>query len=117
MSDLEGFQGTYVFVYTDQMRAWWEDRIRAELGDETAIKEALASADAEAKGAEIEITSDAHVVSRSGGQEFYRAPLRVESGSVCFDKPNGVCVVLMRLSAHELTADEPGKPQMRFLRK
>jgi hypothetical protein len=117
MSGFEGFQGTYVFVYTDHMRAWWEDRIRAERGDETAIKEALASVDAEANGAEIEITSDLHVVSRSGGQEFYRAPLRVESGSVCFDKPNGVCVVLTRLSSHELTADEPGKPPMRFLRK
>jgi hypothetical protein len=115
--DVEGFRGTYAFVYTDEMRSWWEHRIRAELGDDAAVEEAMSRVDAEARDAEIEITPDAQVVSRSGGQEAYRAPLRVESGSVCFDKPNGKCVVLTRQSAHELTADEPGKPPMRFLRK
>jgi hypothetical protein len=112
---LEELVGTYRFHFSDDLRAHWRERLR--LSEPGALEEAMATLEKEAASAQIEVTTSGHVVSRSGGEEFFRAALKCDDRlGFCFDKPNGLRVVLRRASAHELFADEPGKPEMRFER-
>ena len=106
--------GTYRFVFSEDMRAHWAERLRKESPEE--FEAALAAVEAEAAVAQIEITATGDIISRAGENEFYRAPLREEAGVVCFDKPNGARVVLRQPVPTTILADEPGKPQMRFER-
>jgi hypothetical protein len=113
---LARFVGKWKYVYDETMRTHWEQHFRARLGSEHAILVALASVDAEAADARIEITGSGEVASGSGGQEFYRAKLESDGETLCFVKPNGARVVLTLLWPDEIRAEEPGKPALRFLR-
>jgi hypothetical protein len=110
------FVGSFRFEFDAEMRAWWKERLSAETPNEAALAQAIEEVEREASGAWIEITSDAHLTSGSGDRAFYTTPLRLESGMVCIDKPTGVRVILSKLDADTVSADEPGKPPMRFRR-
>jgi hypothetical protein len=91
---------------------WNRDRVRSE-----ALAEALA--------AELVIEADGTVSSRAGEREFYRARLRHVDGEPSlvglalqyeFDKAPGVNVRLLFSAPNTLTAFQPDKPEMTFLR-
>lgn len=115
--------GRWRFLYDDEMRAHWEERLRADralsaealpgVGD---LASALQAITAEAELASLEIDARGELCSLVGDAPVYRARLRVEDGELCFDKPGGVRVTLMLSERGELVADEPGKPPMRFRR-
>ena len=111
---LEDLVGTYRFVFSDDLRAHWRERLK--LSAPPALAQALATIEREAATARIEVTPTGHVVSRSGEAEFYRAPLQKDDRGLSFDRPNGSRVVLRKSSEHEMFAHEPGKPEMRFER-
>jgi len=112
----DAFVGVFAFDFTPELRAWWEVRLEEQIPDAHARSDALAEVEAEARGAEIELTGDGEIVSRSGGTEFYRARLDVETDGLSFAKPPGVRVRLSQPEPGAILAHEPGKPAMRFVR-
>jgi len=115
MTSADRWVGTYRFHFDQEMELFWRDRLEAEVPDPPARDAALAEIRSEAQGAELEITSDWMIASRSRGQEFYRTSLTVDGDTARFVKPSGANVTL-HLSGDAIIADEPGKPRMRFTR-
>lgn len=113
--DPTAFAGKWRFVYSAEMRAHWERKFREAALDGDALRAALEEVDAEAQGAQLEITARGEIASSSGGREFFRTALAHDERGVWFDKPNGARVHL-RLDDGEIVADEAGKPTMRFRR-
>jgi hypothetical protein len=107
--------GTYRFQWDAELERFWRERVEAQTPDAAAREAALAEVRAEADGAEIEITGDPLIASRSRGVEFYRTSLAFEGDTARFVKPNGANVRL-HLNGDGIVADEPGKPRMRFTR-
>jgi hypothetical protein len=110
--------GVYRLVVTDALRAFVEEAFVAaalpELHDSVRA-EALH----EAAGAELEVTTDGHVISRSHGQEFYRVRLNVletEVDEIRFEKPNGQPVTLVMPDKDTIVAHQPQKPVSEFRR-
>jgi hypothetical protein len=118
-SELPGLSekvGKWVFVYDTAMRAHWEGLLREqELSDEE-LQQELVEIETEANQASMEISPSGKLYSMVGDEVVYSAELREEAGALCFDKPDGSCVTLSLVGPRELTADEPGKPLMRFRR-
>lgn len=115
-SSLSQWIGRYRYRFDAPMEAFWRARLAEQGLDVRAQEAAFAEIRAEAEGAEVEIGADGTIASRSRGQEFYRAPLSFEGETARFVKPTGVSVTV-RLRGGGLTADEPGKPTMRFERE
>jgi hypothetical protein len=113
MTSAARWVGTYRFHFDPEMERFWRQRLEAEVPDALARDAALAEIRSEAQGAEIEITTDLVVASRSRGQEFYRTSLTLDGDTGRFVKPNGANVAL-HLTGDEIVADEPDKPPMRF---
>jgi hypothetical protein len=107
--------GTYQFVFDPEMERFWRTHLEAEVPDPVARDAAFAEIQSEAQGAEIEITPDSVIASRSHGREFYRTSLVTDGDAATFVKPSGANVTL-HLTGNQVAADEPGKPRMRFTR-
>ena len=115
MTSTDRWVGTYRFHFDPEMERFWRERLEATVPDPLARDAALAEIRSEAQGAEIEITPDWMIASRSRGQEFYRTSLTPGGGTARFVKPDGANVTL-HLTGDVVIADEPGKPPMRFTR-
>jgi hypothetical protein len=104
---LPAFVGIWKFEYDAAMRAHWQQHFRAKLANEPDVVAALATVTAEAAGAEIEVTADGKVASRSNGEEFYRSPLAMEGDSLAFTKPSGARIMLTLAGPVDIREDEP----------
>jgi hypothetical protein len=72
----------------------------------------------EARGSELEIRADGHVISRSHGEQLFCVELRPDTqlrGRLSFEKAPGVTVVLECPEAGRLVAHQAGKPPVTFV--
>jgi len=109
--------GRYGLVYTDELRRWFRAQIARGLDDPVELERELASAEAEAAIAEIEITTNGELVSRAGEREWYRFPIELDASRVEVTKPTGQRVVLEPVGENEISGSEADKPLMKFVRR
>lgn len=119
MPSLEDWVGRYALVVSKELEEFIERTFVDTAGASDADRvrrEALE----EARRAELEISPEGWVASRSGGVEFYRvevAPEAFRAASVRFEKAPGVAVELTLLDATRLSARQDGKPLLQFVRQ
>lgn len=111
--------GCYRLEITEELLAFIE---RTFVDSAPAVERDAVRQDAlaEAADAEIELTTDGAIVSRSRGLEFFRVAVAAPGGSVgelCFEKATGVPVRVEIVNISTLVAHQSGRPGARFRRE
>lgn len=110
--------GRYHLEVTDELRTFIERAFVEKAGEaeQDAVRE---DALAEARGAEIELTADGVLISRSRGIEFLRVSVAAREDSVSelhFEKAPGVPVRIEIVDRSTLIAEQKGRPRTSFRR-
>jgi hypothetical protein len=110
--------GRYRLELTDELRAFIE-RVFVDVAPASERAAVREEALREATGSELEAYADGTLVSRSGGQEFFRVkvdPDGAELSELAFEKSAGVSVRLEMRDANTVIAHQAGKLTVLFRR-
>jgi hypothetical protein len=119
MLSVNDWVGRYALVLSPELQEFIE---RTFVESTTLADRARVRAEAlnEARQAELEISAEGWIASRSGALELYRVALPLElftAPAVRFEKGPGISVELTRLDENRLSARQPGKPLTEFVRR
>jgi hypothetical protein len=112
------WEGTFRLVTTPDLVDFIETAFVAP-NPPAQRERARAEARHEAEGAELAISADGTIVSRSHGRELFRVVLPVralQENQLTFDKDPSTRVTLRLVDADTLLALQTGKPPMTFRR-